>query len=81
MGEVEAGQHRPALGIVEGDALAARERRPHRHAPGVGRRCSLAEQTVDPVEEQAARIARSADEHLARRRVRDDVVTGDRVFA
>ena len=48
------------------------------HAPGsAARRDASAEHAVDPVEEQAAGVARAADEELAGRGVRDRVVVRD----
>ena len=69
VGEVEIGEHRAPVGVVDGD----RSPRGYGAQTGTGAarrvaRAGLGQQPGRPVAEQAARVARPADEELARRR-------------
>ena len=83
VGQIEVGQHRAPVGIVQRDPFTARVRRPHRHPVRVralaGR--DVAQRRGRPVHEQSARVARTAGEELVLRGVRDHPVAVDRFVA
>ena len=71
VGEVELVQPRPAVGIVEGRALAMGVRGPDRHPVRVGGGVGPPHQTGSPVDEHATRAARTSHHQLPWRGVGD----------
>ena len=63
--QVEVGEQRAPVGIVDRHTLATRVRHPDGNAPGVGDLPAPRDQTPRPVEEEPADVARPADEQLA----------------